>query len=188
MRRRNRRGNPTTLGRLGFRGPSASPSRPKVKLDLTSDEAVVDRPVRRPILHPYSDQPLPVEGVLSYSIVELLGEKLRALAERCGPRDLYDVVNMYRHPDLVDRAAAVLAALGQKSAYVGIAVPTAESIRSSPFRDEVEQEWANMLAARPRLRTVTALHRPGTTSVKDASPLGVGSEACGGARRTILRG
>lgn len=145
-RRRNRRGNPTTLGRISFRGPSHSPSWPKLKLDLTSDEAIVDRPVIRPILHPYSDQPLPAEGVLSYSIVELLGEKLRALAERCRPRDLYDVVNVYRHPDLVDRAAAVLAVLDQKSAHAGIPVPTIETIRTSPFRDEVEQEWANMLA------------------------------------------
>lgn len=146
VRRRNRRGNATTQGRIAFRGPSASPSTPKVKLDITSDEALVDRPLIRPILHPYSDQPLPVGGVLCYSITELLGEKLRALAERCRPRDLYDVVHVYRHPDLVDRAAAVLAVLDQKSAHVGIAVPTLETVRSSPFRDEVEAEWANMLA------------------------------------------
>lgn len=146
VRRRNRRGKPTTQGRIGFRGPSASPSTPKVKLDITSDEALVDRPVVRPILHPYSDQPLPADGVLSYSITELLGEKLRALAERCRPRDLYDVVNVYRHPELVDRASAVLAALDQKSAHAGIDVPTLETVRSSPFRDEVEAEWANMLA------------------------------------------
>jgi predicted nucleotidyltransferase component of viral defense system len=146
VRRHNRRGNPTTLGRLTFRGPSAPPSRPKVRLDITSDEVIVDRPVPRPILHPYSDQPLPVEGVLSYSIIELLGEKLRALAERCRPRDLYDVVNVYRHPDLVGRAPAVLAALDQKSTHAAIAVPTLDLIRSSPFRQEVEQEWSNMLA------------------------------------------
>jgi predicted nucleotidyltransferase component of viral defense system len=34
----------------------------------------------------------------------LFGEKLRALAERCRPRDLYDVVHLHRHPDLVGRA------------------------------------------------------------------------------------
>lgn len=144
-RRQNRRGRPTTVGRIGFRGPTTTPTLPKVKVDLTSDEALVDRPVMRPILHPYSDHPLPGEGVLSYSIVELLGEKLRALAERCRPRDLYDVVNVYRHPDLVARAPAVLAVLDQKSAHVGIAAPTIETIRSSPFVAEVEQEWANML-------------------------------------------
>lgn len=145
-RRQNRRGHPTTIGRIGFRGPNDSPARPKVKIDLTSDEALVHQPVIRPILHPYSDQPLPSQGALSYSIVELLGEKLRALAERCRPRDLYDVVNVYRHPDMAERAEAVLAALVAKSAHAGIVTPTLQTIRSSPFRQEVEQEWANMLA------------------------------------------
>lgn len=145
-RRHNRRGHPTTIGRIGFRGPNDSPSRAKVKLDLTSDEVVVKPPVVRQILHPYSDQPLPVPGVLAYSIVELLGEKLRALAERCRPRDLYDVINVYRHPDLIGHAPAVLAVLDQKSTHAGIATPTIETIRASRFRQEVEQEWENMLA------------------------------------------
>lgn len=144
-RQQNRRGHPTTVGRIGFRGATPTPTPPKVKIDLTSDEALVDRPVFRPVFHPYSDGPLPGEGVLSYSITELMGEKLRALAERCRPRDLYDVVNVYRHPDLVDRAGVVLQALDQKSAHAGIESPTIESIRTSPFVQEVEQEWANML-------------------------------------------
>jgi len=43
----------------------------------------------RAILHPYSD----VLGgeVLSYSLVEVFAEKMRALFERTRPRDLYDV-------------------------------------------------------------------------------------------------
>ncbi len=146
VRRRNLRGNPTTLGRLAFRGPTAPPTLPKVKLDITSDEALVGDPVVRNILHPYTDGPLPCEGISCYSITELLSEKLRALAQRCRPRDLYDVVNIYRHPDLVSRAPAVLASLDQKCAFVGIPVPDAQIIRSSPFREEIELEWANMLA------------------------------------------
>lgn len=146
VRRVNRRGNPTTQGRIAFRGPSRPPQLPKIRLDLTSDEVLVDRPVVRRIFHAYSDAPLPVRGVLSYSVTELLAEKLRALAERCRPRDLYDVIHVYRHPDLIGRAGAVLAVLDQKCAHVGIAVPDADAIRSSPFRDELEQEWHNMLA------------------------------------------
>ena len=146
-RQRNSRGNPTTQGRVAFRGPIRSPMLPKVRLDLTSDEVLVDAPVRRPISHPYSDGPLLLgDGVLCYSIVDLLAEKLRALAERCRPRDLYDVVHLYRHPDLRDRASAVLAALIQKCAHVEIPVPNAGTIRSSPYREEVEHEWHNMLA------------------------------------------
>jgi len=143
-RRRNRRGKPTTLGKLGYKGPNASPSMPKVKLDITSDELLTSRPVMRPISHPYSDA-LTRAQVLCYSATDLFGEKLRALAERCRPRDLYDVVHMHRHPDLLGQAAAVREVLARKADFVGTPVPTAESIRSSPFREEIESEWENML-------------------------------------------
>ena len=144
QRKRNKRGNPTTLGRIAYRGPNGNPTMPKVKLDLTSDEVLADRPAFRRIGHPYSDQ-LPVDGVLCYSIAELFGEKLRALAERCRPRDLYDVVHMHRHPDLIGLAGGVRRALERKCTHAGIEVPTVEIIRSSPFRAEIESEWENML-------------------------------------------
>ncbi len=143
-RRRNKRDNPTTEGRIAYRGPNANPQMPKVQLDLTSDELLVGRPVVRPIGHPYTDL-LPATGVLSYSIDELFGEKMRALAERCRPRDLYDVVHMHRHPDLIGLAGSVQSVLASKCAFVGIDVPDAETIRSSPFRSEIEREWENML-------------------------------------------
>lgn len=144
-RRRNRRGNPTTQGRISYRGPQPQPVAPKVKLDITSDEVLVDRPQMRTIGHQYSDSPLPVEGVLCYSLTELFGEKLRALAERCRPRDLYDVVHMHRHPDLIGFENEVAGVLARKCAHAGIEVPTVDDIRSSRFREEVEGEWENML-------------------------------------------
>jgi predicted nucleotidyltransferase component of viral defense system len=143
-RRRNRRDHATTEGRIAYRGPNTQHMLPKVKLDLTSDEVVVNRPVSRPIMHPYADS-LRVRGVLSYSIADLFGEKLRALAQRCRPRDLYDVVHLHRHPDLIGRSRAVREVLERKCAHAGIAVPTTEAIQSSPFRAEIESEWENML-------------------------------------------
>ena len=144
QRRKNKREHPTTQGRIAYRGPNGNPSMPKVKLDLTSDEVLVDMPDLRHIQHPYSDSPS-VEGVLCYSIAELFGEKLRALAERCRPRDLYDVVHMHRHPDLIGLDGTVRDVLERKCAHAGIEVPTADVIRSSPFRAEIESEWKNML-------------------------------------------
>ena len=144
-RRRNRRGNPTTQGRLAYQGPNPQPVSPKVKLDITTDEVLVQQPVLRKIGHQYSDAPLPIDGVRCYSITELFGEKLRALSERCRPRDLYDVVHMHRHPDLIGMQHAVMAVLERKCSHAGIDVPDADSIRSSPFREEIEAEWENML-------------------------------------------
>jgi predicted nucleotidyltransferase component of viral defense system len=146
VRRRNLRGRSTTQARITYRGPN--PSRgtsPKLKLDLTADEVLVQRPLVRAIVHPYGDAPLPGGGVVCYSPTELLAEKTRALAERCRPRDLYDIVHMHRHPDLIGRAPLVRSVLAAKCAHAGIAVPDAEAIRASPHAQEIEREWENML-------------------------------------------
>lgn len=145
LRRSNRRGNPTTVGRIAYRGPRNPPSLPKFKLDLTSDEAFVGPVARMPILHPYSDNGHLAARISAYSIDELLAEKTRALTERCRPRDLYDVINLHRHPELIGDPANVLSALVEKCRFAGVDVPDAEAIRVSPFRDELHQEWENML-------------------------------------------
>jgi len=145
-RGRNRRGKPTTTIRIGYRGPRSPPSPPKVKIDLTSDEVFVGPATTQRILHPYTDHDALVEKVKTYSIVELLAEKIRALVERCRPRDLYDVINIYRHPALIEHPDLVRAALRAKCEHARIDVPDAEAILASPFRAELEQEWGNMLA------------------------------------------
>ena len=141
----NRRGMPTTVARIAYRGPRNPPNLPKVRIDLTSDEVLVNTIHRRAIVHPYSDSSLVSMEVTSYSIVELFAEKIRALAERCRPRDLYDVINLYRHPDLGAAPQSVRDALARKCAHSDIPVPDATSILESPFRSELGQEWANML-------------------------------------------
>ncbi len=151
-RRRNRRDEPTIQGRISYVGPLGIPSEPKVKLDLTADEVVVLPLESRPIFHPFSDVADGRHGesdhladVNSYSLAEVLGEKLRALVERCRPRDLYDIVHTYKHPDLLGQIDLVLDVLAQKCAHAGIEVPTLETTRNTPFRSEIETEWANML-------------------------------------------
>jgi len=55
--------------------------------------------VRRDIAHPYPDGPLPGK-VRCYSFEELFAEKIRAMAQRARPRDLYDIINLFRRNDL----------------------------------------------------------------------------------------
>lgn len=111
-----------------------------MKIDLTSDEVFVGPAATRGILHPYSDTDSFIEEVRTYTMVELLAEKIRALVERCRPRDLYDVVNIYRHPDLIERPQSVHAALTDKCRHAGIEVPDAAAILASPFRTELDSE------------------------------------------------
>lgn len=85
--RRNRQGEPTFEGRISYNGPLAYPGYPRVLVDITRSEPILDEPAARTVIHPYPDA-LPDGRVLTYSFDELLAEKTRALFERARPRDL----------------------------------------------------------------------------------------------------
>ena len=53
-------------------------------------------PVIRKIAHPYSDGTGKEFRIQCYAFEEIFGEKVRALGERCRPRDLYDVIHLFR--------------------------------------------------------------------------------------------
>lgn len=143
----NPRGKPSVLGRIGYRGPIAPRGDlPRVKLDLTRDEHVVRQPVRRRIHHGYSDAPDGGFEVLCYPYEEVFAEKIRALGERELPRDLYDVIHLYRHADMRPNREVVLNILQEKCRFKDMAVPTLETLKQEPQRTELEQEWSNMLA------------------------------------------
>jgi predicted nucleotidyltransferase component of viral defense system len=141
----NPRGRLSCQGKIGYRGPVSPTSGgwPKIKLDLTADEKLVLPSVQREVFHPYSDRP--EEGLQAncYAYDEAFAEKVRALGERTRPRDLYDVVNLYRHDDSRPSPSILRNVLEQKCAYKAIAVPTVASL--SPHRPELEVMWQDML-------------------------------------------
>ena len=142
---RNARGRLTCQGKIGYRGP-VSPTTggwPKVKLDLTADEKLVLAAVRREVFHPYSDRPEEGLWVNCYAYEEAFGEKVRALGERTRPRDLYDVVNLYRHGDSRPSASVLRNVLEQKCAYKAIPLPTTKAL--GPHRSDLEAMWQSML-------------------------------------------
>ena len=140
----NPRGNLSCQGKLSYKGP-VSPTRPlpRIKLDLTADEKVVLPPVHVPIFHLYSDAPEEPIEVLAYDYVEAFAEKFRALAERTRPRDLYDVVHLYRNTNARPEPVRFVEVLRIKCEFKGIAVPSMAALE--PHRDELAAGWANML-------------------------------------------
>lgn len=142
----NPRGNPSCRGKLSYRGPVSprSGGLPRIKLDLTADELLVLAPVKVPIFHPYSDSPDGSVAVLAYAYVEAFAEKVRALAERTRPRDLYDVVNLYRNEDARPAPAVLLDVLRQKCEFKGITVPEAGDLDA--HKTDLEGSWRSMLA------------------------------------------
>ena len=142
---RNPRGNLQIEGRVYYRGPmQPRGSLPRVKLDLTADEKRVHSSVVRAVVHPYSDCPEDGMYARTYSLPELAGEKIRALGERARPRDLYDVISLFRREDLCLEASTVLQVLREKCEFKGIPVPDPASLQR--FREEMEGDWDVMLA------------------------------------------
>lgn len=143
----NPRGNVSAEGRVGYRGPmQMRGAAPRIKLDLTDDEVLVLEPSVREVHHPYSDRSAEGIHVRCYSFEEVFAEKIRALAERERPRDLYDVVHLYRHDELRPDRPLVFGTLERKCAFKGIEVPTMRTVDNPPAKAELEAEWDNMLA------------------------------------------
>jgi predicted nucleotidyltransferase component of viral defense system len=143
----NPRGGISAEGRIGYRGPMQSRGDPaRIKLDLTVDEVLVLDFSIREVHHPYSDRPGDGIRIQCYCFEEVFAEKIRALGERERPRDLYDVVHLYRHDELRPDRALVLSTLKEKCTFKGLSVPTVEALENRPERAELEGEWENMLA------------------------------------------
>jgi predicted nucleotidyltransferase component of viral defense system/DNA-directed RNA polymerase subunit RPC12/RpoP len=134
----------STEGRVYYIGPRRTPQAARVKLDISANETVVRPPVLREIAHPYPDRPLPGR-VRCYSFEELFAEKIRAMAQRARPRDLYDIINLFRRNDLRLYPDLIRQALQEKCAAKGIPAPTAADFADSPLITALEGDWAQML-------------------------------------------
>jgi len=141
----NPRGHKSCEGRVYYQSYFAGGKRsiPKIKFDLTADEVLVLPPSRQKVFHPYSDLPPDDIHIDCYSYPEVFGEKVRALGERGRPRDLYDVINLYRN-DQLPAAAVIQEVLAQKCAYKSIGLPTI--VEMEAYKDALQGNWGNMLA------------------------------------------
>lgn len=135
----------TCQGRIYYRGPRGTPTPESAKLDLDRSENVVRPPVLRPIGHSYSDRFPEADNVRCYSFEELFAEKIRAMQERCRPRDLYDIIYLFRRPDLRLAPDVIRNVLEEKCRVKGITMPTFHDLERSPDREELISEWGNML-------------------------------------------
>lgn len=144
-RLRLRPGRRATEGRVYYIGPRATPGPASVKLDLDGEERVCREAEWRQVAHPYDDA-LPEPGtVLCYSFAEVFAEKLRAMGERGRPRDLYDIISLFRRIDVRPNAEDLRSLLVEKCEHKGVRVPTLAHLRGSDTRGELESEWRNML-------------------------------------------
>lgn len=145
----NPRGSMSIQGGIKYRGPV----RPQVglqhmqriKIDLTLDEPLVLLPVVKSVDHPYSDKPNGDISILCYDYEEIFAEKVRALAQRLRPRDLYDVIHLHRRMDLNPNRDKVYSTLENKCRFRGIDIPTMEALETHDNRAFLESEWETQL-------------------------------------------
>ncbi len=140
-------GNFSAQGKIHYNGPlNRKRGVASIKLDLTTDEILVLDTVRRKVNHSYSDEP--EQGIYAncYAFEEVVAEKIRALAQRIRPRDLYDVVHFFRNREKIKNPQLVYNVLDQKCGYKRMAIPTFEYIQNHEKLDELEPQWDNMLA------------------------------------------
>ena len=108
-------------------------------------EKIASPTILRDISHPYSDSlPAPAQ-VRCYALEEVFAEKLRAMAERGRPRDLYDINLLFKHRDFRDKPKLIKSLLIKKCELKGISVPTFKSILNASTKGELISEWENML-------------------------------------------
>ncbi len=134
-------------GKLQYNGPLRRKAGfASIKLDLTTDEIIVLDPALKEVHHPYSD--FPEEGIyaICYAFEEVVAEKIRALAERARPRDVYDVVHFFRNRGLFKNPDLILSTLTEKCRYKNIDVPKFENIKNHEKIEELKPQWENMLA------------------------------------------
>jgi Nucleotidyl transferase AbiEii toxin, Type IV TA system len=145
--RADKKGNLTFEARVSYRGPLGIPTYPRVILDITRNEPVLDPPDARPVSHPYPDALPTGATVRTYCLGELLAEKTRALYQRTRPRDLYDIVYLLENKPEAFDLSHMRELFAQKCAAKSLKVPSSdellEVIRAS---EELRSEWANMLA------------------------------------------
>jgi len=133
-------------GSVYYRGPRQTPGVARIKVDLSRIERLVSPPVRCEIVHSYPDELPAPATVACYAFEEVFAEKIRAMGERGRPRDLYDIVNLYRRSADRESGERIHDVLVAKCANKGLEVPTASSIRSAPTNLELRSEWESMLA------------------------------------------
>ena len=135
-----------TEGRIYYQGPRNLPNPPMIKLDLMASEKVIQPAVARKIVHGYADDLPGAAEATCYSLEEIFAEKIRAMGERGLPRDLYDIIFLFREGVFKQHHKLIKMILAAKCDSKGVPIPDYESIGKSPFIDELKSEWANMLA------------------------------------------
>ncbi len=144
----NPRGTVSCQGRLSYRGPLVPTTKhlrnlPRIKIDLTKEEIIVQKPVKVGYLFEYSDKPSNNVLINSFDFVEIYAGKICALFQRTHPRDIYDVITVFRNTEARPNHDIVHSVLEQKLSFRAMSFPKLEDLYEK--RNFVAASWKSML-------------------------------------------
>jgi len=118
----------------------------KISMDISSAELLALTPVKRDLIHRFSDFFSEPVQIPCYPIEEILSEKLRALVERkyTSPRDYYDLWYISNSLNEIDWAL-VGEVFKRKCIYKGIVIPESSQVITSERKMILEKHWKKNL-------------------------------------------
>ncbi|MEA2023250.1 MAG: nucleotidyl transferase AbiEii/AbiGii toxin family protein [Actinomycetota bacterium] len=129
--------------RIEFIGPKRT-ARPRIiKLDISTDELILDGDESRRLLHRYEDQP-ETHPIRTYGLPEATAEKLRCVMQRLQCRDLYDI--WYLLGEAGVDATDIRRGFERKAEHRGLE-PAFFAQRFEQRIESYEQRWEDELVA-----------------------------------------
>jgi predicted nucleotidyltransferase component of viral defense system len=118
----------------------------KLKMDISFSEKVLAETNVRVIKHPYSDFEKILNTVLTYSLAEIIAEKLRTLLQRNRARDIYD---LYYLSTTIDGCSfgEILALLRKKSELKGIKFSRSSDFCNDDKANRIKRAWQSSLGS-----------------------------------------
>ncbi len=123
----------------GFAGDSSMLMR--IKFDVSEYEKIVLPVQQHQFLHPFSDSPMCSAIIDTYSIEEVLAEKLRSWIQRTRSRDLFDVAKIVGSQTIPISKRKILSAFMEKTVFKNIPIAGKQEMLFENKFAIVERNW-----------------------------------------------
>jgi len=120
-----------------------------IKFDMSQYERLVLPLQWHPLLHPYSDAAACQTTILTYSLEEVLAEKLRSWIQRTRPRDLHDITTIVHSQSIPICIPNILSTFLQKTIFKQVPLAGREEMLYALKFEQVTAHWDRAMAIPP---------------------------------------
>lgn len=117
----------------------------RIKFDISEYERIVLPLQKHPLQHCFSDQGDCHTRVLTYSLEEVLAEKLRSWVQRTRPRDLFDVVTIVQSGAVPISKSNILHAFLQKTIFKQVPLAGREEMLAPAKFESIRKHWQHAI-------------------------------------------